>query len=83
MNTQWRWCNCRSEAQLQKLANKLSSDFVRTGASGEDSAINIIDGGMAGNHFSSLNEQQKDTSPTKKRPRIYREADETSNQGNK
>ncbi|KAF3628084.1 putative traB domain-containing protein-like [Capsicum annuum] len=70
----------RSEAQLQKLANKLSSDFVRTGASGEDSAINIIDGGMAGNHFSSLNEQQKDTSPTKKRPRIYREADETSNQ---
>ncbi|CAN4094172.1 unnamed protein product [Withania somnifera] len=70
----------RSEAQLQKLANKLSSDFVRTGASEEDSAINIGDGGMTGNHFSSLDEQQKNTSPTKKRSRTHREADETSNQ---
>ncbi|XP_010313667.1 zinc finger CCCH domain-containing protein 13 isoform X2 [Solanum lycopersicum] len=70
----------RSEAQLQKLAYKLSSDFIRTGASEEDSAINISDGGMAGNHFSSLVEQQKNTSPTKKRPRIHHEADETSNQ---
>ncbi|KAK4374078.1 hypothetical protein RND71_004755 [Anisodus tanguticus] len=70
----------RSEAQLEKLTNKLSSDFVRSGASREDSAINISDGGMAGNHFSSLEEQQKNTSPTKKRPRIHREADETSNQ---
>lgn len=35
---------------------------------------------MAGNHFSSLDEQQKNTSPTKKRPRIHHEADETSNQ---
>ncbi|KAH0709896.1 hypothetical protein KY290_012298 [Solanum tuberosum] len=70
----------RSEAQLQKLANKLGSDFIRTGASEEDSAINISDGGMAGNHFSSLVEQQKNTSPTKKRPRIHHEADETSNQ---
>lgn len=70
----------RSEAQLQKLASKLSSDFIRTSASGEDSPINISDGGMAGNHFSSLDEQQKNTSPTKKRPRIHHEADETSNQ---
>lgn len=70
----------RSEAQLQKLANKLSSDFARTGASEEDSAINISDGGMAGNHISSLDEQQKNISPTKKRPRTHREADETSNQ---
>ncbi|XP_055800636.1 zinc finger CCCH domain-containing protein 13 isoform X2 [Solanum dulcamara] len=70
----------RSEAQLQNLANKLNSDFIRTGASEEDSAINISDGGMAGNHFSSLDEQQKNTSPTKKRPRIHHEADETSNQ---
>ncbi|XP_060209568.1 zinc finger CCCH domain-containing protein 13 isoform X2 [Lycium barbarum] len=70
----------RSEAQLQKLANRLSSDFVRTSASEEDSAINISDGGLAGNHFSSLDEQQKNTSPTKKRPRIHREADETTNQ---
>ncbi|MCD7469181.1 hypothetical protein HAX54_008031 [Datura stramonium] len=67
----------RSEAQLQKLANTLSSDFFITSASGEDSAINISDGGMTGNHF-SLDEQQKNTSPTKKRPRIHREADETS-----
>lgn len=52
-------------------------------ASEEDSAINMSDGGMAGNQFSSLDEPQKNTSPTKKRPRIHREADETSNQGNK
>nr|XP_009799892.1 PREDICTED: zinc finger CCCH domain-containing protein 13 isoform X1 [Nicotiana sylvestris] len=70
----------RSEAQLQKLANKLSSDLVGPVASEEDSAINMSDGGMAGNQFSSLDEPQKNTSPTKKRPRIHREADETSNQ---
>uniref|UniRef100_A0A5B6ZZR4 Putative zinc finger CCCH domain-containing protein 13 isoform X1 n=1 Tax=Davidia involucrata TaxID=16924 RepID=A0A5B6ZZR4_DAVIN len=70
----------RSQARLQKLGDQLGSDATTPGVNEENSSINILsDGETAGNHvMSPRNELQKNTSPSKKRPRINLEAPEES-----